>query len=93
MPPHVSGQLAPGGLLGGDQPWSHVWLAVHRLAVEVVGERILHVHEDRVVLGRPAPPRASTVVVRPDELVEKALAPEHLVEQQLAAVCLAIVDV
>jgi hypothetical protein len=45
------------------------------------------------VLGRPAPSRARAVVVRPDDLVEKAVAAEDLVEQQLAVVGLAIVDV
>ena len=45
------------------------------------------------MLGRPAAPGARAVVVRPDDLVEEALAPEDLVEQQLAVVGLAVVDV
>ncbi len=45
------------------------------------------------MLGRPAPARACAVVIRPDDLVEEALATEDLVEQQLAVVGLAIVDV
>ena len=42
----------------------------------------LRVPQDRVVLARPAVARAPAVVVRPDELVEEPLRPEHLVEQQ-----------
>ena len=42
---------------------------------------------------RPAALGARAVVVCPDQLVEEALAAEYLVEQQLAVVRLAIVDV
>jgi hypothetical protein len=45
------------------------------------------------VLCRPAPPRARPIVIGPDDLVEKALPPEDLIEQKLAVVGLAIVDV
>ncbi len=45
------------------------------------------------MLGRPAALGARPVVIRPDDLVEEALAPEDLVEQQLAVVRLAVVDV
>ena len=45
------------------------------------------------MLGRPAPRGARAVVVGPDDLVEEALASEDLVEQQLAVVRLAVVDV
>ena len=45
------------------------------------------------MLGGPAALGARAVVVRPDDLVEEALAPEDLVEQQLAVVGLAVVDV
>jgi len=55
---------------------------VDRLAVVVVARRVLDVHEDGVVLGRPAPLRAGAVVVGPDDLVEEALAAEQLVEQR-----------
>ena len=54
---------------------------------------VLDVDEDRVVLGRPAAPRAPAVVVGPDDLVQEAAAAEDLVEQQLAVVRLAVVDV
>ena len=37
-----------------DQSRRHVRLAVDRLRVEQVASRVLHVHEDRVVLCRPA---------------------------------------
>src|SRR6185312_774208 len=49
--------------------------------------------EDRVVLGRPATAGARAVVVGPDQLIEELLAAEDLVEQQLAVVRLAVVDV
>ena len=45
------------------------------------------------MLGRPAAPRLGAVVVGPDQLVEECVAPEDLVEQQLAVVGLAVVDV
>ncbi len=45
------------------------------------------------MLGRPAPSRARAVVVGPDDLVQKAVATEELVEQQPAVVGLAVVDV
>jgi len=45
------------------------------------------------VLSRPAALGARPVVVGPDDLVEKAVAAEHLVERKLAVVRLAVVDV
>jgi hypothetical protein len=45
------------------------------------------------VLGRPPPAGLGTVVVGPDQLVEERVPAEDLVEQQLAVVRLAIVDV
>ena len=54
---------------------------------------ILDVDEDRVVLGRPALARLRAVVVRPDELVEEAVAPEQRVQQHLGVVRLAVVEV
>ena len=93
MPPDIGGELAAGRLLGGDQAGRHVRLAVDLLGVEVVGVGVAHVDEDRVVLGRPAAPGAGAVVVRPDDLVQEALAPEDLIQQQLAVVGLAVVDV
>ena len=91
--PHVGGPLAPRGLLGADQARGHVGLALHRVGVEVVRARGAHVGEDRVVLGGPAAARLGAVVIGPDDLVEERVAPEHLVEQELAVVGLAIVDV
>ena len=93
MPPDVGRQLAASGLLGAGEPRRHVGLALDLLGVEVVALRVLHVDKDRVVLGRPAAPRARAVVVRPDDLVEEAAPAEDLVEQELAAVRLAVVDV
>jgi hypothetical protein len=51
------------------------------------------VHEDDVVLGRPPRRAATTIVVRPDHLIEKAIAAEDLVEQHLAVMRLARIDV
>ena len=78
---------------GVTRPGRHVRLAVDGLGVEVVAARLADVDEDRVVLGRPAGARLGAVVVGPDDLVEEALAAEELVEQQLAVVRLAVVDV
>ncbi len=93
MPPDVGRQLAARRLLRSGQPRRHVGLAIHLLAVEVVAVGVLHVDEDGVVLGGPAPARAAAEVVGPDDLVQEAVAPEDLVEQQLAVVRLAVVDV
>ena len=93
VPPDVRRQLPPGRLLGGHEPGRHVGLAVDLLGVEVVASRVLYVDEDRVVLGRPAALGAGAVVVGPDDLVEEAVAAEDLVEQQLAVMGLAVVDV
>jgi hypothetical protein len=53
----------------------------------------LDIDEDRVVLGRPPPARLGAVVIGPDDLIEKRVTPEQLVEQQLAVMGLAVVDV
>jgi len=45
------------------------------------------------VLGRPAALRPGSVVIGPDQLVEETGAAEDLVQQQLAVVRLAVVDV
>ena len=91
---HVSlGPLAARALLGRDQPGRHVRLAVDRVGVEQVTAGLPDVDEDRVVLGRPAVARLAAVVVGPDQLVEEAVAAEQLVQQQLAVVRLAVVDV
>ena len=45
------------------------------------------------MLGGPAASAAGAVVVCPDDLVEEALATEDLIEQELAVVRLAVVDV
>jgi hypothetical protein len=93
VPPHVRRQLAARGLLRRHEPRGHVRLTVDRGRVEVIRGGVADVDEDRVVLGRPAPSRARAVVVGPDELVQKAVATEKLVEQQPAVVGLAVVDV
>ncbi len=48
--------LALRRLLRGNEPRRHVRLAVDRRVVVVVAPRVLHIHQDRVVLGRPASP-------------------------------------
>jgi len=93
VPPRVARPLAARALLGRDEPGRHVGLAVDGVGVEQVAARLLGVDEDRVVLGGPTVARLRAVVVRPDQLVEEALAAEQLVEQQLAVVRLAVVDV
>ena len=93
VPHHRGRALAALALLGGDQPGSHVGLAVDGVGVEQVALAVAHVDEDRVVLLRPAAARLGAVVVGPDQLVEEALAAEQLVEQQLRVVRLAVVEV
>ena len=89
----LTGILPRARLLGRDEAGRHVRLALDRVAVEEVARRVLDVDEDRVVLLRPAALRLAAVVVGPDQLVEEALAAEHLVEQQLDVVRLAVVEV
>ncbi len=74
-------------------PGAMYGLAVDVVGVEVVARRVLDVDEDRVVLRRPARFGARAVVVRPDDLVQEAVAAEDLVEQDLAVVRLAVVEV
>ena len=93
VPPDVRGQLAERGLLRRDQAGRHVGLAVDLRRVEQVPRRILHVDEDRVVLRGPPAGGPRAVVVRPDDLVEEALAAEQRVEQHLRVVDLALVEV
>ncbi len=45
------------------------------------------------MFGRPAVFRAAAVVVRPDDLVKEALAPEDGIQQNLAVMHFAVVDV
>src|SRR5690606_14623327 len=49
--------------------------------------------EDRVVLARPATTWLATIVICPDELIEKAVSAEHGVEKNLCIVGFAIVQV
>jgi len=93
VPPHVGGQLAARRLLGRDERGRHVRLAVDLVRVEPVAPGVLHVDEDRVVLGRPAALGAAPVVVGPDDLVEEAVAAEHRVEEHLRVVRLPVVQV
>ena len=90
---HVGGQLAARGLLGTDEPRRHVGIAVDLVGVEDVVGGVFDVDEDGVVLGGPAAFGAAAVVVGPDDLVEEAGAPEDAVQQHLAVVRLAVVDV
>src|SRR5450755_3408675 len=59
----------------------------------MMSPRTACVHEDDVVLCGPAPRRARPVVVRPDHLVEEAVATEDLVKEHLAVMRFTGVDV
>ena len=93
MEPDVGRPLPPRGLLGADEPRSHVRLTLNGVGIEVVSAGGAGVDEDRVVLGGPPTPRLAAVVVGPDQLVQEGVAAEDLVQQQLAVVGLAVVDV
>src|SRR4051794_3979738 len=93
VPPRVGRALAAGALLRRDEARGHVRLPVDLGVVEVVLRRVADVDEDRVVLRRPAPPRAPAVVVGPHDLVEEAGPAEQPVERDLDVVRLARVEV
>ena len=76
VPPHIGRQLASRCFLGSDQAGRHVWLPVDFLRIEVIGIGIFHVHQNVVVLGRPLVLASGSVVVRPDDLVEKVVSPK-----------------
>src|ERR1043165_982275 len=93
VPPGVRRGLAASRLPGADEPRSHVRDPIDLLGAERVPLRVLRVPEDVVVLRRPALLRARAVVVGPDDLVHERRATEDLVEEHLAVVHLAVVDV
>jgi len=93
VPPHVRRRLAPVGLFRRDQAGGHVRNPVHVLEAEGVTLGVLGVPEDVVVLGRPFPLAAGPVVIRPDDLVHKAVAAEQAVQKDLGVVDLAVVQV
>ncbi len=93
VPPDVGGGLAAGALGRADELGGHVGDAVAGVEVEGVVLGVAGVPEDVVVLGGPAGGGAGAVVVGPDDLVLEAGSGEDLVEQDLAVVDLAGVDV
>ena len=93
MPPHVRGELTARGLLLGHQAGGHVRFAVHLGGVEVVAAVVLRVHEDVVVLGRPAARGLRAVVVRPNQLVNEVLTPKNHVAHNLHVVHFAPIQV
>src|SRR5690606_17006160 len=92
MPPGIRGALSARRLLRRHQAGRQVRDSLDGVEVERVVPRVLHVEKDVVVLRRPAVPRPPAVIVRPDDLVEERAAPEYLIEQHLAVVHLAIVE-
>ncbi len=93
VPPGIGGEFAARCLFRSHQPGRHVGDALDLIHVVDVIVRVLGVPQDVVVLGRPLLAGARAVVVRPDDLVEEALPPKELVEQHLAVMHLAIVNV
>jgi hypothetical protein len=93
VPPDVGRRLAARGLRDSDELGSQVGDAIDLVVVERVVLGIHDVPEDVVVLGGPAPFGASAVVVRPDDLVHEPVPTEDLVEENLAVVDLAVVEV
>jgi hypothetical protein len=93
MPPGIRGALSARRLLRRHQTGRHVWYSLDGIEVEGVVPRVLRVEQDVVVLRGPAVPRPPAVVVCPDDLVDERAAPEYPVEQHLAVVDLAIVEV
>ena len=93
VPPNIRGGFAAAGLFGADETGGHVGDAVGAVEVEGVDLGRSGVPEEVVVLGGPAAFCARAVVVGPDDLVLEAGAAEDFVEQDLAVVDFAGVDV
>ena len=93
MPPHIRGELAARGLLLGHQARSHVRLTVHLNSVEVVATVVLRIHENVIVLGRPAARGLRAVVVCPNQLVNEVLTPKNHVAHDLHVVHFAPIQV
>lgn len=93
VPPGIGRRLAARRLLRPDEAGSHAGNAVDVVIPIGVVRRVFGVPENVVVLRRPSPRRACAVVIRPHNFVDKRLAPEDRIEQHLAVVHLAVVDV
>ena len=86
MPPHIGGEFAARRFLFGHQTGCHVGFAVYRIRIEVVFLRVLDIHQDIVVLSGPALCRFCAVVVGPNDLVDKTIAPKNHVAHDLGVV-------
>src|SRR5215210_3973461 len=92
VPPYVWKALATRSFLCSHEAGGHVGDALYSLVVESVVCGIFDVHEDVVGLGRPLLSGPGPVIVRPDYLVEKAIATKDRVQQHLAVVDFAVVN-
>jgi len=93
VPPGVGRQLAARGFLRPDQPRRHVGNALDILDVVGIMLRVFGVPENVIVLGRPFPFGASAVIVGPDDFVQEAGPAKDAVQQDLAIMHFAVVDV
>ena len=71
MPPGIRGRHAAGRPFGISQPRGHVGLPVQVLMMEAAIIRTFRVPENIVVFGRPFALGPSTMIISPDDLIEK----------------------
>src|SRR5262249_43969853 len=93
MPPRVGRKLSARSFFRTDETWRHVGNPIDRICVEEIVPNILGIKKNVVVLRRPLARRARPVVVGPNNLVQEIFAAEDLVEQNLAVMHLAVIDV
>ena len=92
LPPHIGRRLAARRLHRPDKARRHVGNAVYVVIAVGVVFGVARIPEDVVMLGGPAPLGPRAVIVGPDDLVYEALAPEDFVQQHLAVMRFAVVD-
>ena len=93
MPPGIGRGFAQRRLFRPHQAGRHVGNALDGIIIKRVGLRVPGVPEDIIVLGGPLRFCARAIIVGPDDLIKEALPSEDLIEQHLAVMHFAVIDV
>ena len=83
MPPHIRRELTARSLLLSHQTGSHIGFTINLRSIEVIAAVILRVHQNIVVLRRPAARRLRTVVISPNQLINEVLTTKNHVAHNL----------